>query len=277
VTIETKLLGDARHVVVCQLGPGQCVYAEAGRFLWKTENVGVATRVSKFPAATTAAPPSGGAQPPAAGGNRFLHRALATASEVSKRMLPGESVAVQRYTANGDGLVAFAGLVPGAARVVELDGTAGWYVEKDAFIAAESTVDFQVVFSGVRTGRRLVADALVLQRYRGSGTLVVAGAGDLIELNPARYGGRVQVDTGCLVAFEDTLDFRLERLGGIEGAGPLSGLPGTEAIAVATVEGDGNILLQSLSLDGMAIAIARRAAREERQNNGGGFFATGHE
>src|SRR5437763_14491540 len=87
VTIETKLLGDARHVVVCQLGPGQCVYAEAGRFLWKTENVGVGTRVSKFPAAATNAPPASngqaaGAQVAGGGGSRFLHRALATASEV---------------------------------------------------------------------------------------------------------------------------------------------------------------------------------------------------
>ena len=47
MAIETKLVGGANQVVVCQLGPGQCVFAESGRFLWKTANVGVVTEVTR--------------------------------------------------------------------------------------------------------------------------------------------------------------------------------------------------------------------------------------
>src|SRR5438094_678830 len=87
--------------------------------------------------------PRKGAEPSGGAGTRFLHRALATASEVSKRVMPADSVHLQRFTANGDGLVAFAGLVPGEVRVLEVTVNRGWYVERNAFLAAESTVDFE--------------------------------------------------------------------------------------------------------------------------------------
>lgn len=35
------------QMVVCQLGPGESLYAEAGKFLWKTANVSMETRLSK--------------------------------------------------------------------------------------------------------------------------------------------------------------------------------------------------------------------------------------
>ena len=269
VTIETRLLGDAMHVVVCQLGPDQCVYTEAGRFLWKTVNVAVSSSVFR----PTAGRPTVGTSH---GGNagRLLHRALATASEVGKRVLPSDTVVLQRYTANGEGLVAFAGMVPGVVRPLQLDGAAGWFVEQDAFVAAESTVEFELAFSGARTGRK-VADGLVLQHFIGTGSLLVASAGELIDLNPAKYGGSLQVDTGCLVAFEDHLSFSVERVATVEGQGVLAGRGGGESLSLATLEGDGEVLLQSLSLDGMAAAITRRAAREERHAGGNGMFAGG--
>ena len=243
-------MGEAMRVVVCQLGPGECVYAEPGRFLWKTGNVAVETG-----AVRPAAGEQQGSQAPGGGpGARFLHRALATASEVSKRVLPAESVTIQRYTANGEGLVAFAGLVPGEVRVLEVSSGRGWFVERDAFLAAETTVDFELSFMGTRASRK-VADGLVLHRFHGAGTLIVAAAGELIELNPAKYDGTLQVDTGCLVAFEDSMRYSVDRTA--EGAG--------DALSLATLQGDGVVLLQSVSLEGMAAAIARRATRDERQ------------
>ncbi len=48
----------------------------------------------------------------------------------------------------------------------------------------------------------------MLEKFTGVGTLLIAGAGNFIELNPAKYGGKIQVHTGCLVAFEDTVTLR---------------------------------------------------------------------
>jgi len=63
VTVSHKIVGNAMQMVVCQVGEGQTIYAEAGKFLWKTVNVGVETRISNpnQPAAGGAAGGAAGA------------------------------------------------------------------------------------------------------------------------------------------------------------------------------------------------------------------------
>jgi uncharacterized protein (AIM24 family) len=268
VTIQHKLVGNAMQMIVCQLGADQTVFCEAGKFLWKTVNVSMETRLTK-PASGAAAAPSGG------GG--LLQKALQTATDVGKRVLAGESLAFQWYKASGGtGLVAFAGVVPGQMRVLELDGSGGWFAEKDAFVMAESTVDFDIAFSGFKAGRK-GGEGFVLEHFTGSGTLCIAGAGDFIELNPAKYGGKIQVDTGCVVAFQDTIRYGVERVGALNAQTAMTALFGGEGLNLATLEGDGTVLLQSMTLDGMANAIARRMGGNDRQGLTGGLFGGGND
>jgi uncharacterized protein (AIM24 family) len=284
VAIETKLVGGTTQVVVCQLAPGQCVYSLSGRLLWKTASVAITTRVARHP--TTDDVMVSGPVPDAGGPARLVRRALARASEVGKRVMPGEAIAFQRYTAEGDGdgrgdgVVAFAGLVPGAMRVIGLGSTPdapgeaapspddrgfgrnpgrGWVVEQDAFVVAESTADVNLAFSRSWPARRS-SERLVLYRFRGEGTVVVCGGGDLLEVNPADHDGRIHVAVGALVGFDGALAYRVERLGGMEDQGPLSSVPGSETLTVVTLEGDGAVLLRAMSSDGMASALARRTA-----------------
>jgi uncharacterized protein (AIM24 family) len=269
VAIKHKLVGDAMQMIVCQLGPEQQVFCEAGKFLWKTTNVSVETRLGKGS--------PGSAAPAGQGAGGLLKRALATAGEVGKRALAGESLAFQWYRAAGDaGLVSFAGVLPGQMRVIELDGTRGWYAEKDAFVCAEGTVDFDIAFSGWKTGRR-GGEGFVLEKFTGTGTLVIAGAGNFIELNPARYGGKLQVDTGCVVAFEDTIRYGVERVGGLSVQTAMTAMLGGEGLNLATLEGDGQVILQSLTYDGMATALARREGRDDRTGLTGGLFGGGND
>jgi uncharacterized protein (AIM24 family) len=194
MAISHKIVGNAMQLVVCQVDDGQTIYAEAGKFLWKTVNVGIETRIS------TPSGQSGGSS----GGTGGL---LGMAVNVGKRMLAGESLAFQYFTPRGGaGLISLAGTLPGELRALELDGTKGWFAEKDAFVAAESTVNFDIAFSGLRQGVK-GGEGFVLEKFTGTGTLFVAGAGNFIELNPAKYGGKIQVHTGCLVAFEDTIRY----------------------------------------------------------------------
>ena len=81
-------------------------------------------------------------------------------------------------------------------------------------MAAESTVNFDIAFQGCKAGRK-GGEGFVLEKFTGVGTLFIAGAGNFIELNPAKYGGKIQVDTGCVVAFEDTITYGVERIGGL--------------------------------------------------------------
>ena len=255
------------QMAVCQLGSGQSVYAEAGKFLWKTANVSIETRLGK----------GGGKTEEGGGGGSFLKKAMATATEVGKRALAGESLAFQHYRAAGQsGLVAFAGVLPGQMKAIELDGGAGWFAEKDAFVCAESTVDFDIAFSGFKAGRK-GGEGFVLEKFTGAGTLVIAGAGNFIELNPAKYGGKLQVDTGCVVAFADTITYGVERVGGLNAQTAMTALFGGEGLSLATLEGDGPVILQSMTYDGIANALSKRLGGDDRRGLTGGLFGGGND
>lgn len=260
MTIQHKVKGESTQMVICQLEPGQTIYAEAGKFLWKTVNVAVETRLSRpeEPAPVGSSPAAG-----------FLNKALKTGLEVGKRRLAGESFALQYYRADGGpGLVSFAGLLPGRVEVLELDGAGGWLAEKDAFMWAESSVRFDVVFSGLRTGWK-GGEGFVLERFTGTGTLALAGAGDFIRLNPARYGGKIQVDTGCVVAFQDSIRYGVERVGALNAQTAMTALFGGEGLNLAVLEGDGDVILQSLTYSGMGAALRRHILTGSRDQQTG--------
>jgi uncharacterized protein (AIM24 family) len=270
LTIQHKVVGESMQMTVCQLGPEQTVYGEAGKFLWKTVNVSIETRLSK---------PSAGGEPAAAasGAGGFLKKAMSTGLEMGKRALTGESLAFQYFRASGQsGLVAFAGVLPGQVRVIELDGTGGWFAEKDAFVAAESTVDFDIAFQGWKTGRR-GGEGFVLEKFTGTGTLFLAGAGNFIDLNPAKYGGKIQVDTGCVVAFQDTVTYGIERVGGLTAQTAMTAVFGGEGLSLATLEGDGQVIIQSMTYDGLASAIAKRIGGDDRRGLSGGLLGGGND
>lgn len=275
MAIRHKLVGDATQMVVCQLEPGQQVYCEAGKFLWKTTNVTVETRLG---GGAPSGDRSGGERSGAGGSGAFLKTALSTAAAAGKRALAGESLAVQWYRAAGaeSGLVAFAGVLPGQMAVLELDGSSGWYAEKDAFVCAEGSVTFDVAFSGWSAGRK-GGEGFVLERFGGIGTLVIAGAGNFIELNPARYGGKVQVDTGCVVAFQDTVRYGVERVGALNAQTLMTAVLGGDGLSLATLEGDGRVILQSLTYDGMANALWRHRRGDDRTGVTGGIFSGGND
>ena len=242
--LSHKLVGNAMQMAVVQLESGQTVYCEAGKFLWKTTNVSVETRLTK---------PVGNQQGAPAAASGLMKKAL----DVGKRVLAGESLAFQYYRAEGgSGLVTFAGVLPGEMRALELDGNRGWFAEKDAFVAAESSVDFDIAFAGLKTGIR-GGEGFVLEKFTGSGTVLIAGAGNFIDLNPAKYGGKIQIDTGCIVAFEDTIKYSVERVGALNTQTAMTAMFGGEGLRLATLEGDGQVILQSMTIEGLAKALRK--------------------
>ncbi|MCC4314992.1 AIM24 family protein [Streptomyces solisilvae] len=273
MTLRQEIVGNAMQMAVCTLQPGQTVYCEAGKFLFKTANVTMETRLS--------GPGGGGGQ--AAGGNGgsgggggmggMLRQAMGTAMQVGQRALAGESLAFQYFTASGgEGTVGFAGVLPGEMRALELDGTRAWFAEKDAFVAAESTVEFGIAFQGGKTGRS-GGEGFILEKFTGYGTVIICGAGNFIDLNPADFGGRIEVDTGCIVAFEEGIQYGVERIGGLNRQGLMNAVFGGEGLSLATLEGNGRVILQSLTIEGLANAL-KKAQGGDKQGPTGGMFST---
>ncbi len=253
MTLKTKIDGDSMQVVTVQLDPGQVVYAEAGKFLWKTVNVKVETKVGRPDPDGDAPPPPGSTG--STGGSGFLNKALKTGIDMGKRHLAGESMVFDWYKAEGGaGLVAFAGVLPGHMQLLELDGDRGWLAGKDAFVFAENTVTFDIAFNSFKTGRK-GGEGFVLEKFDGVGTVLVAGAGNFISLDLAKYGGKIQVDTGCMVAFQEGISFGVERVGGLNMSTALSVAFGHQGINLATLEGEGQVILQSMTYAGMGRAL----------------------
>ncbi|MGC9516564.1 MAG: AIM24 family protein [Methanomicrobiales archaeon] len=256
--IEHKLIGNAMQMVITELSPGQEVYGEAGKFLWKTANVDMDTRFS------------GGDKHE---GKGFLDKAIGTAIDVGKRKLAGESFAFVYFTPeSSSGLVSFAQMIPGEIKAMEMDGTQDLYVQSDGFLAAESTIDFDIALTK-RLGAGLFGgQGFILERFSDAGTLFIGSCGNFIELNPADYGGTIHVDTGCLVAFEETIDYDIQTIGGLDTKGFKNILFGGEGIFFASLSGNGKVWIQSMNITSLAREMAKYAGQptaEDRSDLGG--------
>lgn len=270
MTLRQEIVGNAMQMAVCNLQPGQTVYCEAGKFLFKTANVTMETRLGG---------PGGGQQGgqgqngQGGGFGGMLRQAMGTAMQVGQRVLAGESLAFQYFTAQGgEGTVGFAGVLPGEMRALELNGSRAWFAEKDAFVAAESTVEFGIAFAGGRQGMS-GGEGFILEKFTGYGTVIIAGAGNFIDLNPADFGGRIEVDTGCIVAFEEGIQYGVQRIGGLNRQGIMNAVFGGEGLSLATLEGNGRVILQSMTIEGLANAL-EKARGGDKQGPTGGLFST---
>jgi uncharacterized protein (AIM24 family) len=244
-------------MVTCQLDPDQSLYADANHYRWKTTNVTIETRLTS-PGAKSDEKKSGG----------FLAGALSAATEVAKRALTGQSLAFQWFSATGgSGLVCLSGDEPGQIRTIELDGSSAWLAERHAFVCAERSVGFDIAYNGLVQGRRS-GEGLFLEKFSGTGTLVLAGGGTIIEVNPIDYGGKIQVHAGALVAFSDTVQYGVEMIGSLNAQTLMNVAFGGQGLSVITLTGDGPVLLQA--------TLHRATDQDERQQDsaarGGGLL-----
>jgi len=221
VTLDVRLVGTTTKMAVVTLQPGQVLYSEAGKFLFCSDDVVMETKLSQPTSQSDVPQAQGAGQGPGGGG---LGGMLRGAMDVGKRVLAGESFAFTHFhTPGGNGLLALAGVLPGEMRALELDGRITWFAEKDAFVAAEAGVNFDVSFMGGRAGFS-GGEGFILEKFTGVGTLLVAGAGDFIDINPADYGGKLRIDTGCVVAWDQNIRYGVQRISGLSRQGPDDGL-----------------------------------------------------
>jgi len=224
--LEYAIQGDNLQIARIRLKPGQELYAEAGKMIYKTANVAWQTRMS----------------------GQSLGEKIWGAV---KRRLMGESMFLTYFqTTGGDGEVGFAGSYPGKIQVFELAAGQSVFVQRDSFLFAQSpaTLDIALV-------RRLGAgffggEGFILERLTGPGAVFIHAGGDFVEftLGP---GEVIQVETGCIVAFDVTVDYDIQLVGSIKTA-----LFGGEGLFLATLRGPGRVIIQSMTLERMRRELA---------------------
>lgn len=223
--IDYEIQGDNLEIVRIRLRPGDEIIAEAGKMIYKQAHVKWRTKMH----------------------GKGLGGKLISGL---KRKLSGESLFLTHFSSPaGEGEVGFAGDFPGRLRPLHLDGDRSVLVQRDGFVAAEASVKL-----GIALNRRLGAglfggEGFILQRLRGPGVAFIHAGGDFaeFELTPNET---LQVDTGCLVCFDDTVRYSIGLAGGIANS-----LFGGEGLFLATLTGPGRVVLQTLPLSKLRMQL----------------------
>lgn len=238
--IDYQIFGDDMQLVEIELDPGEGVRAEAGAMTYMDSGIQMQTGT---------------------GGGMF---------QGFKRMLTGESFFITTFLNSGSSKqkVAFGAPYPGKIIPINLNQHNGRFMcQKDSFVCAARGIEIEVAFTKKIGAGLFGGEGFILQRLRGDGLAFVHAGGTLIEkrLQP---GEKLKVDTGCLAAFEETVDYDIEFIGGFKNV-----LFGGEGLFMATVTGPGLVYVQSLPLSRLAdrIVAASRvgSSREESRGLGG--------
>lgn len=158
------------------------------------------------------------------------------------RMVSGESLFISEFTAEGrPGELYISPAVPGEITHYSLAGN-GLMIQSSGFVACSPTVQIDTKFQGFKGF--FSGESLFLIRATGQGDLWFSSYGAILEIPVA---GDYVVDTGYIVAFEDTLSYKVEMLGGLSFKGLKTGILGGEGL-VCRFSGTGRLWVQSRNL-----------------------------
>jgi uncharacterized protein (TIGR00266 family) len=220
--IDYKIIGNDMQVVEIELDAGEGVRAEAGTMLYMDGGIEMQTST---------------------GGGLF---------KGFKRMITGESFFITTFL-NGTRErrnVAFAAPFPGKILAVDLSSWGGRILcQKDSFLCAARGIEIEVAFTKKLGAGLFGGEGFILQKLEGDGLAFIHAGGSLIE-RELRAGEVLMVDTGCLAAFAESVDYDIQFVGGFKNA-----LLGGEGIFLARLEGPGKVYLQSLPLSRLADRI----------------------
>lgn len=126
------------------------------------------------------------------------------------RMFGGESLVQNTFSAQSAGEVSFASGALGDIVHYRLDGAGALMLARGAYLASGTTVELDAKWQGMRGF--FSGHGLVLLRAHGRGDLFFNSYGALL---PLEIDGLHYVDTGYVVAFEDTLGYRVTTVPGL--------------------------------------------------------------
>lgn len=243
--IDYEIFGEEMQFVEITLDPGEACVAEAGAFLYMDNGIEMSTIFG-----------DGSAQSEQGG---FMGKLLSA----GKRVLTGESLFMTLFGNSGAGRqkVAFASPYPGKIIPLDLRKHGGMVMcQKDSLLCAAKGIAIGIGFQRKLGVGLFGGEGFILQKLEGDGFAFVHACGMIVPRQLAP-GESLRVDTGCLVAFERTVDYDIQAVPGIKTA-----LFGGEGLFLARLTGPGTIWIQSLPfsrLAGKVIAAAGIGGRKE--------------
>ncbi|WP_282935419.1 TIGR00266 family protein [Paenibacillus sp. RC67] len=249
--IDYQIMGSEMQYVEIELDPSESVVAEAGALMMMDGSIRMQTIFG-----------DGSDENKGFVGKLF---------GAGKRLLTGESLFMTVFTNHGyqKEKVSFASPYPGHILPMDLSQLDGKLIcQKDSFLCAAKGVSI-----GIELQRKLGAgffggEGFIMQKIEGDGMAFVHAGGAICEkvLSP---GEIIRVDTGCLVAMTQDVDYDIEFVKGIKTA-----VFGGEGLFFATLKGPGRVWIQSLPFSRLAdriVSASRAGGRKEEGSILGGI------
>ena len=252
--IDYEIFGEEMQFVEITLDPAEACIAEAGSFMFMDPGIEMSTIFG-----------DGSAQ---SEGGGFMGKLMSA----GKRVLTGESLFMTVFGNNGQGRqkVAFASPYPGRIIPLDLREHQGQILcQKDAFLCAAKGVAVSIAFQRKLGAGLFGGEGFILQKLEGDGCAFVHAGGTIVqrELDP---GETLRLDTGCLVAFESTVNYDIQMVPGIKTA-----LFGGEGLFFASMTGPGKVWVQSLPFSRLASRVFAAAPQTGGKRKGEGSVLGG--
>lgn len=247
--IDYRIIGEEMQYVEIELDPQETAIGESGSFMMMDDGVQMQTIFGD--------------------GSQQQGGLLNKLWGAGKRLLVGESLFMTAFTNVGQGKkrVSFASPYPGKIIALDLQQLGGKVIaQKDAFLCAAKGVSVGIDFQR-RLGTGIFGgEGFIMEKLEGDGMAFVHAGGHVFE-KELQHGELVKIDTGCLVALTNTVDYDIQFVGGIKNT-----IFGGEGLFFATLRGPGKVWIQSLPISRLAsriLAYGTGSRKEEGSILGG--------
>lgn len=247
--IDYRIHGEEMQIVEIELDPQESAVAESGSFMMMDQEIKMETLFGD----------GSGAQ------QGFFGKLMSA----GKRLITGESLFITAFTNVGQGKkrVSFAAPYPGKIIPMDLRLLGGKVIcQKDAFLCAARGVNVGIEFQRKLGTGIFGGEGFIMQKLEGDGLAFVHAGGYVIE-KELQPGEVLKVDTGCVVAYTQQIDFDIEFVRGVKNM-----VFGGEGLFFAVLRGPGKVWLQSLPISRLAsrvLAYGTGARKEEGSILGG--------
>ena len=217
--MEYEISGGSFPIVICTLQKGETMKNETGAMAFMTSGMNMETN-------------TGG------GLLKGLGRALS-----------GDTLFLNFFTAESDGeQVGFSACTPGKIIPIRLDGLNSIIGQKNAFLAAEESVDVDIYFKNKLGTGIFGGEGFILQKFTGNGMVFLEVDGEVIERD-LKPGEVLLVDPGHIAAMDESIDFDIERVKGAKNI--LFG----EGLYFSKLTGPGKVWIQTMPISKLAESI----------------------
>ena len=244
--IDYRIFGEEIQCVEVELDPQETAIAESGSFMMMDDGIDMHTLFG-----------DGTGEQQSFMGKMF---------SAGKRLLTGENLFMTAFTNNGryKARVCFAAPYPGKIIPLDLSMLGGKVIaQKDSFLAAARGVRIGIEFQRKLGTGLFGGEGFIMQKLEGDGMAFVHAGGLVVE-RELGVEEVLRVDTGCIVAFTQGVDYDIQFVKGVRNV-----IFGGEGLFFAVLRGPGKVWIQTIPISRLASRILSYAQPTNGREEGG--------